>query len=323
MNKKISISTAAAAIIATVSADTAVKHFGMCDASAAVPIGSALFVVANDEDNILRTYKRDEAGEAVDSQDLSVFLQIEPKNPEADIEAATRIGERIYWITSHGANKNGKYSPNRRRFFATDIDSNGNLKPVGKPFSDLVQALENCADLKSYHFSDAAKKAPKSKGGLNIEGLTSTTDGKLLIGFRNPIPQGKALLVPLENPQEVIDGDKMPTLGKPILLDLNGLGIRSIEYSTVKNTYFIIAGAYNSNNNFQLYQWSGKASDAAIRINGVDFQGLHPEELLVYAEEQHRIQILSDDGSKKLNGVACKDLKNAERKNFCSIWIDL
>lgn len=326
MNLK--VSTAAVAIVATAivplaSADAPVKHYGMCDASAAVAIGSDSFVVANDEDNILRIYKRDKSGDAVASQDLTAFLKIDPKSPEADIEAAARIGDRIYWITSHGANRNGKYRPNRRRFFATDIDSNGNLKPVGAPFLDLVQALEDSADLKDYHLGEAAQKAPKAEGGLNIEGLTSTTEGKLLIGFRNPIPNGKALLVPLENPQDVITDDKKPQLGKPILLNLDGLGIRSIDYSAVKNTYFIIAGSYDGNDNFQFYQWSGHASDKPVQLNGIDFQGLNPEELIVYPEAESRIQILSDDGAEKLNGVACKDLENPKDKSFRSVWIEL
>jgi hypothetical protein len=33
-------------------------------------------------------------------------------------------------------------------------------------------------------------------GGLNIEGLAATPDGQLLIGFRNPLSEGKALLLP-------------------------------------------------------------------------------------------------------------------------------
>lgn len=322
-------STAAIAIISTVitplagGVNTPVKHFGMCDASAAVSLDASLFVVGNDEDNILRVYKHDESGAPIYSQDLSEFLQINPESPEADIEAATRIGNRIYWITSHGANKNGKYRPNRRRFFATDIESNGNLKPVGTPFFDFVQVLDNSEGLKDYHLGDAAKTAPKSEGGLNIEGLASTPAGELLIGFRNPIPNAKALLVPLKNPKEVIEGDKKPILGKPILLDLAGLGIRSIDYSPIKNTYFIIAGSYDSNDNFQFYQWSGNASDAPILINGVSFNGLNPEELIVYPEEKTRIQILSDDGAEKLNGQACKDLKNPQDKSFRSIWINL
>ncbi len=332
MNLK--LSTAAVAFLAmaltqSVTADTpppVVKHSGMCDASAAVPVGSNLFVVANDEDNTLRVYKRNEPGEPVYSQDISSFLQIDKDHPEADIEGATLIGNRIYWITSHGANKEGKPRPNRRRLFATDIESNGNninLKPVGAPFLDLILAIKESAELNGYHLGKAAKEAPESKDGLNIEGLTRTPKGNLLIGFRNPIPNGKALLVPLGNPQEVITENKKPKLGKPILLDLGGSGIRSIEFSDVKKAYFIIAGPYDDNGGFRLYQWSGNPSEAPGLIKRVDFQGLHPEALVVYPEEKTRIQILSDDGSEQVNGKNCKDLSESHDKSFRSIWTNL
>ena len=332
----VAIALFATAIASQANAETPAKHSDMCDASAAVPISSSLFVVANDEDNILRVYKRDESGESVYSKDISTDLKIKPKKkhseadilnyPEADIEGATLIGNRIYWITSHGTNSGGEQKPNRHRIFATDIEHNGdkvNLKPVGTPFVDLVQALENADNLKPFNLGKAAEKAPESEGGLNIEGLASTPEGHLLIGFRNPIPDKKALLVTLENPQAVIEDKKQPKLGKPISLDLGGLGIRSIEYSQAKSVYFIIAGSYNDDGNFQLYSWSGKTDDAATLVKGVDFQGLNPEALIIYPEEKTRIQILSDDGSKDVEGVACKDLKNAEDKSFRSIWLNI
>lgn len=301
------------------------KHFGMCDASAAVPVGSNLFVVANDEDNTLRIYKRNESGESIYSQDLSSFLQIDPKHPEADIEGATRIKNRIYWIASHGSNKESKTRPNRHRFFATEIETIGgkfNLKPIGMPFLGLVKAFEDSPELKGYNLGESAKNAPESKNGLNIEGLTKTPQGALLIGFRNPIPEGNALLVPLKNPQEVITGNEKPKLGKPILLALNGLGIRSIEYSDAKGAYFIIAGPYDDNGSFKLYQWSGNPSEAPESIK-TDFRGLHPEALVVYPEKKETIQILSDDGSKSINGQNCKGLAKAQDKSFRSTWVDL
>jgi len=335
MNLKLSSVTAAILAIAFAPATTAEKpppitrHSGMCDASAAVPVGSTLFVVVNDEDNTMRIYKRDESGKPIYSKDLSSFLQIDKDHPEADIEGATFIGNRIYWITSHGASKNGKGRPNRRRFFATEIETDGdnvNLKSVGVPFLGLVKALEdsdNYAGLKDYHLGKAAEKAPESENGLSIEGLTKTPQGSLLIGFRNPIPNGKALLVPLENPQEVITGNKKPRLGKPILLGLGGSGIRSIEYSDIKGAYFIIAGPYDDNGGFQLYQWSGNSSEAPALIKKVDFQGLHPEALIVYPTEKSRIQVLSDDGSEPINGIACKDLTKHQDQGFRSIWVNL
>ena len=322
------ITIIALTITLPVAADTLspiTRHFGMCDASAAVPVAPDLFVVANDEDNTLRIFQRNKSGESLYSQDISSFLQIDPKHPEADIEGATLIKNRIYWITSHGSNKDGKKRPNRHRFFATEIeiiDGQFNLKPIGKPFVGLVKAFEDSAGLKNYHLGKAAKHAPESRNGLNIEGLTKTPQGHLLIGFRNPIPQGKALLVPLENPQAVIAGHEKPKLGDPILLALNGLGIRSIEYSDTKGAYFIIAGPYDDNGHFQLYQWSGNPSEAPELIK-MDFHKLHPEALVVYPQQKAKIQIISDDGSALINNQNCKGLAKAQDKSFRSIWIDI
>lgn len=300
------------------------EHHGMCDASAAVALGSDLFAVANDEDNIIRIYRNDRSGEALHAFDLSAYLKIDPKHPEADIEGATLIGDRIYWVTSHGANKDGKRRPNRQRFFATDIKATGTsvvLKPVGEPYQDLLKAFSDLDELKAYHLDRAARHAPESEQGLNIEGLTRTPDGDLLIGFRNPIPGGKALLVPLKNPDKVLTEGKSPRFGTPLFLSLHGRGIRSIEYSTSQKTYFIVAGPYNDNGTFQLYRWSGDPSEPPESLN-IDFQDLHPEALMIMPDIASRIHILSDDGSKKIAGKHCKGLIRAQDKSFRSLWIE-
>lgn len=313
------------------------KHFGMCDASAAVPVGPTMFVVANDEDNRLRVYRRDDPGrpvpvyqrrhpsEPVPWVDLSSFLKVDPKHPEADIEGATRVEDRVYWITSHGRNKNGKPRPNRHRLFATEIKVSGDkvtIAPVGKPYRDLLKDLTASQWLKEYRLGDAAEKPPEETDGLNIEGLSATTQGTLLIAFRNPTPHGKALLVPLENPKQVVEG-KAAKLGKPISLSVGGLGIRSIEYFEAKQKYLIVAGPHGDEGDFHLYQWSGPPSEEAELIEGVNFRSFRPEALVIYPTEQTRIQILSDDGSEKINGRDCKDGDVApEHKYFRSVWIN-
>jgi hypothetical protein len=335
MNLK--FSTVALAMLATVLAPPATadthapitRHSGMCDASGAVPVGLSLFAVANDEDNTLRVYKRDEAGESIYSQNIAEYLKIdETKNhEESDIEGATLIGTRIYWISSHGRNEEGKERPNRLRFFATDIETQGNnisFKPVGAPFLGLVQAFADSAELKDLDLGNAATKPTKSQEGLNIEGLTRTPEGHLLIGFRSPYHNKSALLIPLENPQEVIVENKQPKFGKPIPLYLEGLGIRSIEYSDAHKAYFIIAGSFDKVDNFRLYQWSGKPAEKPIKIDGVDFKGLHPEALVVYPSEKNRIQVLSDDGAEQVKGQDCKDMKKTPKnQSFRSIWVSL
>ena len=298
----------------------------MCDASAAVPVGSGLFAVANDEDNVLRVYARDESGGPLVTFPLNSFLQIEDKHPEADIEGATRIGNRVYWITSHGASKKGKDRPNRRQLFATELPAQSDkieLIPVGTPYRRLVEDLAALDTLKNYRLELAAGEPPEA-GGLNIEGLTSRpADGALLMALRSPTPNGKALIVPLENPEEAIDG-KAARLGTPILLDLGGLGIRSIEYSAAQRHYLIVAGPSGDPGAFRLYRWSGVPTAAPEVVPGIDFAGLHPEALVVYPDEATRVQILSDDGDEPVGHDACKDdTVTAADKGFRSRWIDL
>ena len=124
-----------AASVAGAGSPTMTRH-GPCDASAAVAAGPRTFIVANDEDNILRVYGPADAEPQPGAFDLSAFLGPEADGQEADIEGATRIGDVIYWVTSHGADKHGGRRLSGRRLFATRLEIlNGVLKltPMGKP----------------------------------------------------------------------------------------------------------------------------------------------------------------------------------------------
>ncbi len=179
----------------------------MCDASAAVALDSELFAVANDEDNAIRIYRADQGGPPVQSIELSRFLRVDRKKPETDLEAAAWLGNRIFWITSHGRNHEGKFRPNRHFFFATvweKLGGNFQLVTSGKPYQNLLADLVRDSRLRPFKLDAASRRAPKLPDALNIEGLCATPDHHLLIGFRNPIPQGRALIVPLLNPNDLI-----------------------------------------------------------------------------------------------------------------------
>lgn len=299
---------------ATLSAPTTYR--GMCDASAAVSLTPDLFAVANDEDNILRVYSRKAGGLPSHSFDMTAFLRIGKKKPEADIEGSAVIGDRVFWITSHGRNAKGKDSPNRERFFATTftvMNDSVKMVPVGKPYPALLDDLVRDPRLARFNLAAASQRAPKEPGALNIEGLTSTPDNTLLIGFRNPIPQGKALLVPLLNANEVILG-RPARFGDAIQLDLGGYGIRSI--GSDKDNYLIIAGSSGSDGESRAYTWKG-GSDAPVLMTGVRFPGLNPEGL-AYSNEHGRTDffILSDDGTLKIGGEDCKRIKNPAFRQF-------
>ena len=118
-----------------------VQYPDMCDASAAVAVDKNLFIAASDEDNVLRVYRRDKP-EQPQRIDLTSFLKLAPGSPEIDIEGAARIADVVYWIGSHGQNKNGKNRPNRHRLLATRIpvmDGEVEVAPVGAPYDEIAK----------------------------------------------------------------------------------------------------------------------------------------------------------------------------------------
>ena len=249
------------------------------------------------------------------------FLELTGKSPEADLEGAALIGNRAFWIGSHGRNKNGKERANRHRLFATDIAiTNGEvtLKPVGQPCKRLLEDLIHDARFAEFHLAEASTLAPKEPGALNIEGLAATAEGHLLLGFRNPTPHRKALVIPLLNPNEVVDG-KSPKFGDAILLDLDGLGIRDMAF--FEGSYFIIAGPSHSGTGFQFYRWSGGGAQPD-KFSVKHLGDYHPEAIIIYPQKGfHEIQILSDDGDRRINGIPAKELGDSAPKAFRSFWL--
>lgn len=287
---------------------------GTCDASAAIALAGGLFVVANDEDNFLRFYRTSQPGKPVQTFNLNPSLAGRTKSPEADLEGAAQLGPRVFFISSHGNNKEGKLAPARHRLFALELKERAGevaVQPVGRPYTNLVTDMARDPKYLHFHLAEAAKRSPESVGGFNIEGLAGTPDGTLLIGFRSPIPERRALLVPLHNPNEVINGEP-PRFGEPILLDLGGLGLRGIG-ATAKG-YYLLAGPDNGAAQSRLYFWAGDAA-APRALNEVQFPKINPEGIcFMDVGGRQDALIVSDDGSRKLNGKECKSLPEAERQ---------
>ena len=296
-----------------VHAQAVTLYRGMCDASAAVALDADHFVVANDEDNSLRIFRRGQP-QAVATLPLAHYLGTKS---ESDLEGAARIGNRIYWISSHGRNSSAKVRTDRYRFFVTEVDAAASpptLRPLHTAPVSLLQQLLKAETLKSWRLADAALLAPEANGGLNIEGLADSADGQLLIGFRNPVRDGKALVVALRNPQQVASGAPA-SFGPPISLDLGGRGVRAIE--RLDAGYLVVAGPTADEGDFWLYRWSGQAGDAPQRVPDLAFGTLRPEAIFAWPQTG-LVQILSDDGGIEAAGIACKD-RPATQQAFRSI----
>lgn len=174
--------------------------------------------------------------------------------------------------------------------------------------------------LQPFNLDEAENCPPKAPGGLNIEGLASTPDGSLLIGFRNPIPNGRALLLPMLNPAEVVNGETA-RFGDPVLLELGGLGIRSIDYWPARERLLIIASVFESEKLFRLCFWSGKATDQPVHETEYDIGDLNPEALVFYPGEDQAFHVLSDDGGLHRGKKRCQELPgDSPSKFFRSTW---
>ena len=334
-----------AAAKAPAGAPDGVVHSGPCDASAAIPFGNGLFVVVDNKAKppvVLRIYRSGQAGPALGKGVIpaDAVAPVDDGHPALDLEAAARIGPLVYWIGSHGAGapaakgkgagELGEPRPNQRRLFATNlglrVGADGtsmelSVEPVGRPYTTLIDDLAADPRYARFELGTAATRPDKAKGGLSIEGLAATPSGALLIGFRNPLPGGKALLVPLTNPNAVLGGEKA-RFGDPVLLDLGGLGIRSLD--RVNGNLLIVAGPAEGGQAkgkpSALYRWDGQFESPAVRLRRFGPVGgapFNPEALLVDGDS---LVVLSDDGKLKRDGVACGD-RPLEQQTFREVRI--
>lgn len=303
----------------------AVVFEGMCDASGAVALSRDVLLVADDEDNVLRAYDADRGGPPLWSADVSEALGIplegkkRPHHPEIDLEAATVIGERAYWLSSHARNSRGKRKAERFVFFATTVpppNAADRVEVLGQ-YEGMLDDLIADERYARFDLAAAAERAPKEPGGLNIEGMTATTDGELLLGFRNPIPGGRALVVRVLNGPRVVAGDDAAArFGAPMQLALDGQGIRSMSWW--RGRYLILAGDAGPGGASRLHTWDGhgEASPVPVDLSAFNAEGFFSP------EERDEILVLSDDGSTLVDGAACKDLEDASRKRFRGVWVN-
>lgn len=328
---------------------------GACDGSAGVALDQNFFAVADDDSNVLRVYRIGQP-DAVQELPLDAFLDApkkedlgedgKPAFEEADIEGAARIGDRIYWITSHGRGaKKGKEEPTRARLFATRIVplADGprleqfkgsvaykNLREdmfkdptLEKAKTSRERRAAKISEVLADAYEPGEKKGPRpeSKHGFNIEGLAATPDGRLLIGFRNPRPGKKALVIPLSNPAKVVNEGNTAVFGEPWQLDkLGGRGIRSIEW--INNTYVIVAGPHNDVEDsdieppFALFTWSGKeGDDEPVNMKVKIPDDFRPEAVLALPGSSS-MMLLSDDGTDE-----CKDANRSSQKSFRALTL--
>jgi hypothetical protein len=312
----------------TVKLGEVVRFQGRCDASGGFALNATSWVGGDDETNKLALYQAEGSrGEVI--LDLSEFLGLGEKE-EADLESATRIGSRVYWIGSHSTKADGTAQPGRRRLFAVDVKSGGpNLEivPAGTPFCGLIEAMSEEPAYEDLDLRVASQRGSNFDGALNIESICATPDGELMIGFRNPVPGGKALIAVLSNPDGVLAGNK-PQLRAPLFIDLRGLGLR--DMTRWLNKYLLIAGDFRDAHDTgwlpsQLFLWDGPGSKPEpLQIELP--KAFNPEALITFlSDDCERVLVCSDDGefACAVDGTLCKKLKKERKgeRQFRAVWL--
>ncbi|NJL95455.1 MAG: DUF3616 domain-containing protein, partial [Anaerolineae bacterium] len=171
---------------------------------------------------------------------------------------------------------------------------------------------------------------PEDPAGFNIEGLafppgSSTT---AYLGFRAPIISGNALIVPVTNFNALPGGAGPASFGAPLLLDLGGRGIRSLDCNGTECV--ILAGPAGGAGSFALYSWTGNAGDAPI-LRSTDLSGIaatgSPEGLIIPAgalTDTSPVQLISDIGDYNAYGTgAIGDITNVFLRKFRSDVVPL
>jgi len=281
------------------------QYEGFCEASAAAVTTSNRFAVASDDYDQILLFDRGQPVPAARFQTSDV----------SDIEAAARIGNTIFWLTSHSVNSDGEDKKKRKVLFATSINPDGSLSNTGRVYrnlrADIAAAL--------------GRSEPRILSQLNIEGMADTPDAHLLVGLRAPetMPGDKAILLEVANPQQLIDDGVGPAkITRTVTLDLSdgpgtaGRGIRDL--TRIGNLYLIVAGPEPDGGDPppKIFWWDGVTEHRPTHGPDADFSGMTPEALIAWGD--HEADIFFDNGGALIDGAPCDDKKPAAGAYFPS-----
>lgn len=217
-----------------------------------------------------------------------------------DLEGVTldRAGN-LYAVTSHSRDNDGDENKSRDKLVRFRIE--GERVKAQKVVKELKPALVAAHPVLA---AAAAIRNVKADGGLNIEALEISPDHQhLLIGFRSPLLDGRAIIATLENPAEIFASDAPPRISATLqTMDLCGHGMRGMAYVPALGGYLVISGPVAREAvQFQLWFWNGQADDPVRRVSVPGLVGFEHAEGVSPAviDGQPRIIIVSDDGSRE------------------------
>jgi len=217
-----------------------------------------------------------------------------------DLEGVTldRSGY-IYAITSHSRDGDGEGKKSRDKLVRFRIEGDRVVEPM------VVKGLKPALAARHPVLAAAAEVLDvKAAGGLNIEAMEIAPDQqRLLIGFRSPLLDKRAIVAYVDNPTAMFNAGEPPRISATLdTLDLGGNGIRGMSYLSALGGYLVISGPVSREQvQFQLWFWSGQRGEPARRVTVPGLKGFEHAEGISPAviDGQQLIVIVSDDGSRK------------------------
>lgn len=278
------------------------KFSGIYEPSAAQQLLDGSLLVLEDESaRALNIVNLNNDGSTLENDQQDKRLVKSFKREISDLEgvAIDNTGS-VYGTTSFSLTKKGKRNPAREQLLRFKIED-GQLMSGGA-YMDFGNLLRTTNIFENLHRDNGGRAV--SLDDMNIEALSFDADKRqLLFGFREPLIDGKSMVVRMNNPQQVFDTGEQPQLSEDIsLLDLNGGGIRSLSYDTHLGAYLIANEVKDASGKWQpqLWLWDGDSDQRPQLLDIAAIKKMKNIEAItsVTIDGVAKIMLLSDDGNR-------------------------
>ncbi len=273
---------------------------GVYEPSAVQRLPDGNLLIAEDEPNhAFSIISIDKTGRFVEDEALDTRVITGFKRRLSDLEALARDDEGfIYALTSHSRTRKGNRSPDREHLMRFKIQD-GNVLGLTS-YDNLTQVLET--DHKLHDLIRERTKAEVSFEEINIEGMAfDPVKKRLVLGFRDPEFNNMALVAFISNPKDVFERNAKPEFDEVAVIDIDGGGIRSLNYDPVLKTYVIANEVKDeSGQKFsQLWTWSGNPTDEPQKISLPNLQHITNVEAVdsITVNGKPQMILMGDEGN--------------------------
>ena len=273
---------------------------GVYEPSAVQQLPDGKLLIAEDEPNhAFSIISIDKTGRFIEDEALDTRVITGFKRRLSDLEALARDDEGfIYALTSHSRTRKGNRSPDREHLMRFKIQD-GNVLGLTS-YDNLTQVLET--DHKLHDLIRERTKAEVSFEEINIEGMAfDPVKKRLVLGFRDPEFNNMALVAFISNPKDVFERNAQPEFDEVAVLDIDGGGIRSLNYDPVLKNYVIANEVKDENGQkfSQLWSWSGNPTDEPQKISLPNLQHITNVEAVdsITVNGKPQMILMGDEGN--------------------------